>query len=418
MTELTTPFARFAEDRRGTVSIIFAMTFVVGVAFVGMAIDYGRALDAKTRLQNAVDVGALAGASVPVSDTDNRAAAVQKIFGHNLAGTPLSSVQPIISTGTSGVTVSAAYEYPTLIMGLMRVNSLTIVARALASSKASNGASACMVALSPTSSDALHIQGVNQLQADGCWAWVNSSSSLSMNGIGTSMATSAGFCTAGGISGADHFSPAPLSGCDTMADPFAGLALPAPEACTATNLNLSNGNFTLNPGTYCGGMVLRPRANVTFNPGLYIIKDGPLRVQGQAIAMGDGVVFVFTGPGAILQVLGGGSVNFRAPAADAAGVGDLQGFVFVQDKATTTAGATTTIQGGGSVTIEGLVYMPTYRVDIAGNGDINQNSRYFAMVADNFYLRGNGKLTLKVDAAAANLPDRMPKIKSGPILLD
>ena len=151
---------------------------------------------------------------------------------------------------------------------------------------------------------------------------------------------------------------------------------------------------------------------------LYIIKNGMFEVQGQAAATGNGVVVVFKGANAELIVRGGGSVSFKAPGTAATNVAGLNGFVLFQDKTTTQAGRTTIIQGGGDVKLEGILYLPTWRVDIGGNGDVNQTSQYFTMVADSYYMEGNGKLYLASDAAGANLPDLMPRIKNGPKLVE
>ena len=66
--------------------------------------------------------------------------------------------------------------------------------------------------------------------------------------------------------------------------------------------------------------------------------------------------------------------------------------------------------------MEGILYAPRWSVNISGNGEINQDTRYFAMIADHFYMEGNGRLFIKSDALAAGMPDLMPKIKSGPVL--
>ena len=70
------------------------------------------------------------------------------------------------------------------------------------------------------------------------------------------------------------------------------------------------------------------------------------------------------------------------------------------------------------IVIEGIVYAPQWKMNISGNGEINQNSRFFTMVADTFYLEGNGRLHVKSDAAAAGFPEVMPKIKTGPVILE
>jgi hypothetical protein len=112
-------------------------------------------------------------------------------------------------------------------------------------------------------------------------------------------------------------------------------------------------------------------------------------------------------------VRAGGNVDFKAPT-----TGDLAGFVLVDTNLSWEATIhESVIEGGGRVKIEGVLYAPQWRVNISGNGDVNQEATYFAMIADHFYMEGNGKLYIRSDAAAAGLPDLMPRIATGPLLL-
>jgi Flp pilus assembly protein TadG len=407
----------FVRNQHGSIAMIFALAMVPVVAIMGLAIDYARAQRVKDRLQIAVDAAALAGARLPATASLNRQQAALAIFNSNLGSTDLAKVTPTITASNAEVSVAASFNMPTSFMSVLGIKSVTLGASTRARSQVQNDGVACLLALNPTTNDGLHLQGINKLSEQKCWAWVNSTSSSAINAVGASAGTAQGFCSAGGVVGAEHFTPAPFTGCDPLEDPFAQMRAPIAGGCIAKNLVLKNGTYALNPGTYCGGLVLKPQDEVTFSPGLYIIKDGMFEVQGQASAAGTGVVFVFTGSGAKLIVRGGGNIDFTAPAAGASNVGDLAGFLFFQDRYSTDFGETTVIQGGGSVRMQGILYMPTWRVNVGGNGEINQTTKYWAMVADSFYMEGNGKMYLKSDAAGAGLPDIMPKIPTGPLLL-
>jgi hypothetical protein len=204
-----------------------------------------------------------------------------------------------------------------------------------------------------------------------------------------------------------------------MEDPFAEkfAAYDPPDAnCTSknTNVQINNRTITLKPGVYCGNLVLKPQADVTFEPGIYVVKNGYFEIQAQASARGDGVVFFFTGSDTRLIVRGGGNVDFKAPT-----TGDLAGFVLADTRLGSETNINETeIQGGGRVKIEGILYAPQWRVNISGNGDVNQDSKFIAMIADHFYMEGNGKLYIRSDAAGAGLPGLMPRIATGPLLLE
>jgi len=398
---------------KGTVAVLFGLALIPVALAAGISIDYARALTARHQLQNAADAAAIAGARIPATENQNRANAARIAFEANLAQTPLTGVVPVIEATNEAVVVTASYPHPTTFTSIAGIELIDLTVSTRARSQIENGGVACLLALNLTTSDGLHLQGINKQTAENCWAWVNSNSSTAINAVGASAGKAQGYCTAGGVLGAEHFSPAPYTGCEKMDDPFAEqfASYTPPSSCKATNLELSSGSYVLQPGTYCGGINIKPQANVEFLPGEYVIKDGVLKVQANSSAKGNGVVFYFTGTGAQLVVLGGGNVDFKAPAS-----GPFAGFIFVQDAASN-PGSETTIQGGGRVKLEGIVYTPTWRISIGGNGVLNDEAEYFAMVADSFYMEGNGKLYVRSNAEAVGLPSLMPKIPTGPLLL-
>ncbi len=406
-------FQRLICDLRGNASILFGLLLLPIVGLIGLSIDYARAMHAHSELQEAADAAAIAGARLPATANYNRYEAATKLLAAGLELTSLSGVTSSINASNAEVVVKAEYALPTVMLGLMGIEELQIKVSTGARSQIENGGVACLVSLSETSSDGLHLQGINQAAADNCWAWVNSSSATSINADGAAKATAQGFCTVGRTSGAAHFGPAPYTGCAPMEDPFAqrfASAYPDTESCTKTNVSLKNGIYTLSPGVYCGNTILKPQAHVTFEPGTYVFKNGILEIQGQASATGNGVTFVFDGPEARPIVRGGGAIDIKAPTE-----GDLAGFLIVK-RAEGSDIREMIVQGGGRVNLVGVIYAPEWRINISGNGEINQDSQFFAMVADDFYMEGNGRLWIRSDAAAAGMPDLMPRIKSGPVL--
>lgn len=399
---------------KGTVAVLFGLALIPVALAAGISIDYARALTARHQLQNAADAAAIAGARIPPTGSQHRANAARIAFQANVAETPLKGVVPEIEATNEAVVVKARYPHPTTFTSIAGIDTIDLAVSTSARSQIENGGVLCLLALNPSTSDGLHLQGINKQTAENCWVWVNSSSSTAINAVGASFGKADGYGTAGGMSGAEHFSGKFCTGCGTMDDKFAeqfANYAPSSSDCDATNLQLSSGSHTLKKGTYCGGIDIKPQANVVFEPGTYIIKDGVLKVQANSFAKGNGVTFYFTGAGSQLVILGGGNVDFKAPAE-----GEFAGFIFVQDAASN-PGSETVIQGGGRVKLEGIVYTPTWRINIGGNGVLNDESQYMAMVADSFYMEGNGKLYVRSNAEAAGLPNLMPKIPTGPLLL-
>jgi Flp pilus assembly protein TadG len=407
---------RFIRAREGSVVILFGLA-IMPIAFAsGMAVDYARAALARQTLQQAVDAAAMAGARLPATADQNRIAAATQMFQANLAGSALAGVGPSITTSNAEILVNASYTLPTTLTKLMGIDWITVSARTRARSVEDDDV-ACLIALNPTAPDGLHLQGNNQLSAENCWAWINSTSPRAITAVGGSTARAKGFCIAGKTSDVEHFTPMPYT-CGPIADPFKAkfdAFVPPTPICTPlnTNVQLKNGTFVLTPGHYCGDLVLSTYANVSFLPGIYYIKDGYFEIQAGASAKGDGVTFVFMGSNTRMHVHGGANVNLTAPK-----IGDLAGFVIVDLWSARKPVGETIIQGGGSVTLQGILYAPLWRVNIGGNGDINQGSEYLAMVADRFDMAGNGTFYIKTNAAAVGLPDLMPRIQNGAVLLE
>jgi hypothetical protein len=406
----------FVADRKGTVAIMFGMFAVPLFGLIGTAIDVSQAMTKKVQLQAAVDAAVVAGARLPATANQNRYDATEHMLLQRLADAGLSSATNNIQASNAEVRVTATYSHPTLILPIMGVTSLEVKAVSAGRSQIENGGVACVLALNPTTGDGLHLQGINKATSHNCWTWINSSAASSINAVGASVATAQGFCTVGGVTGSEHFHPSPYTGCEAMADPFAEkFATTYPDgACNVTNLELKKGTHTLQPGIYCGGIRVRVQAKVTLAPGTYLIKDGEFNVDAQASVTGNGVTLIFRGANTRLEVRSGADFVVKAPNS-----GTYAGFVLVDRKLSASSSVReTVVQGGGRIKIEGILYAPQWRMNISGNGDINQESQYFAMIADHFYMEGNGKLHIKSDYAEANLPDLMPKIKTGPMLLE
>jgi Flp pilus assembly protein TadG len=199
--------------RRGNTSIVFGLLLLPIVGLIGLSIDYVRAMHAHSELQEAAAPAAIAGARLPATANYNRYEAATKLLAAGLELTTLSGVTPRINTSNAEVVVEAEYAHPTVMLGLMGIEELQIKVSTGARSQIENRGVACLLCLSETSSDGLHLQGINQAAAENCWAWVNSSSATSINADGAAKATAQGCCTVGGTSGAAHFGPAPYTAC-------------------------------------------------------------------------------------------------------------------------------------------------------------------------------------------------------------
>lgn len=119
---------RFIKDRAGAVALLFGLTLIPLLGFVGGAIDYAQAYRTRTKLQNAIDAAALAagreldmGASQPDAQT-----AAMRVLQSNLGTDFPGGVTANFNFNGDAVTASAELSMDTLIMGVVGVNTLDI----------------------------------------------------------------------------------------------------------------------------------------------------------------------------------------------------------------------------------------------------------------------------------------------------
>ncbi|MBN9279781.1 MAG: hypothetical protein J0I57_19405, partial [Hyphomicrobium sp.] len=111
--------ARLARDRRGSVAIMFGLSVFVVVSVVGSAVDYGRALLARDRLQATIDSTVLAAARVWQLEQD-MTLAQKKAIAHFDAMKPegvdakLTKLEPDMQNNTLTVEATAEVKAPFL----------------------------------------------------------------------------------------------------------------------------------------------------------------------------------------------------------------------------------------------------------------------------------------------------------------
>ena len=350
------------------------------------------------------------------------------VFVANTSSSSVAGLIPTISVAGNYVTVSVDASIRTNFLGIMNMTDIDVGVSTktekyeLTSSSTVGGKSICLLALDPQSDDGIHIQGDNQVRYLNCVGYTNSTKSTAINANGSN-ATAVGeqHCAVGGYT-ATHptisYSPAPKTGCTPVADPFATVSAYAttgtytttfptptiPSTCRANGLSLRKGTFTLQPGRYCGGLDIKAQATVTLEEGIYIIDDGIFNVQSGANVSGSNVLFYLRGTNARAQVIGGGTISLVGRSTGT----DHAGFIMIAHPNANPMGESN-IQGGGTFNMEGMIYMPKQRIEVSGNGDVNGTSKYFAIVAKDFYFRGNGTFNFKVhEGNGSSLPNKNP----------
>jgi Flp pilus assembly protein TadG len=411
----------FRHDERGSTGVLFALALIPATLLSGGSIDYGRVLTERARLQAATDAASVAAASLLDATPAERSETALKVFRANASD---SSMQPEITVDGNSISVKMSLKVKTPFLQLASIPEMDANATSTAYGldQVTNTATnkVCLLALDPQSDDGIHVQGTNRINYTNCWAHTNSTKPTAINGTGGAIAAGAGNCAVGGWVESGQYTPTPKSTCLDATDPYATVSAYASGAtyattftapvkdhsCKANNLNLKKGTFTLDPGRYCGGIEVQAGATVNFNPGVYYIDNGNFKVQSGASASGTNVVFYLEGALSKFALLGGGNISLNGRTAGSS----YEGFLLIMHPNANPMGSSD-IQGGGAFKLQGMLYAPTQRVEVSGNGDVNtmDGVNIFGMIAKDFYFRGNGVFNLK-KFSGGDIPDIMQNL--------
>jgi hypothetical protein len=266
------------------------------------------------------------------------------------------------------------------------------------------------MALSQTANGAVTFAGSSSFVAEGCAIHSNSSSGNSLVVQGSASVKASAFCAVGGVSVPSTLAGVAESYCDRLDDPFRNLPAAVASGCDYNDVSVGPSETATLYGdkTYCKGLDLK--GNVTLQPGLYIIKNGPLTINSSATVTGTGVTFYLVGQNAGFTFNGSGNINLSAMT-----TGPYQGMLIVQDRASNTR-ATNTLNGDSNTKISGAIYTPTQSLTVNGSGTFGQANAFMPIVADQ--IKFAGSTAAKADVNAVKTPAPLPVTWSGARLVN
>jgi len=371
---------------------------------IGAGIDYANLAKEKSRLQAAVDTAALASArelrlaNTSLSVVD---AAAQASFANSIAGSPWASsatATTALTNNNASVQISGIETVPSLVGKVLGGASMVLHASASASMYGSTPV--CLLALNPTANKSLTADQTAQLTGTGCGLYSDSTAANSIIAKGQAQITATVICSSGGAVGnTSGLTPAPLTDCPAIPDPLASRPAPTVGPCDQTNYVASGGTQSLNPGVYCGGLHITGGAVVTLNPGVFIIQNGPLTVDGGSSMTGANVGFFLTGTGAVLNfAAGANTINLTAPTG-----GSMAGLLFYEDR-NDTQGVAHTIESDNARNLLGTIYLSRGVLSIGSNAKVGDLSAYTIIVADSIVLAGGPNMVLNSNYSSTVIP--------------
>ena len=407
---MNTPFERvisFVLDTGGNVVVPAAVAFCALTAIVGGVIDMSAIEGQKKSLQVLADNAALSAAREFAISANNgqRIEESAKAFVTATAKNPnISAIaQAHMDVLTVEVTVSAPAK--TFFPGpAAQVKSLSASATARLAGEAGN---ICMIGLSPTAVQTVVLNQKARLTAEHCAIYSNSTDIASMQVSRLAHVVADEIYTAGGFVGMppETMKP-PVTDAPQIDDPLAGRPAPRAGMCDEFDLRVTN-NQVLYPGTYCGGLNI-DGGTAELRPGIYIIKDGPLKVDRGGSLMGENVGFYLTGDTSKLYFNTQSTVDLTAPK-----TGIMAGLLFFSNPKnatmTRTFGAKVLVRGhvirsDDARRLVGTVYLPDDKLVIDGNSPVADKSEYTVIIAKAFQLNNGPNLVLQTDYAASDIP--------------
>jgi Flp pilus assembly protein TadG len=403
----TFAFFRMLAAESGSVAIAFGLATPILVFAAGAGVDYAGLLKARTVLQGIADGAALAGARTLSISNTNAQIVDGQVKGYVAAHVTDATAQSAVQFSDRSVTVNVRQNVPMAFLRVIGSKSILIAASAKAR-VTSQQVPNCVVTLDPFANSALQIQK-GGLLGPGCMLYSNSAAPNAIDVSGGATLTVGAICSHGGVKrdNASTLSLAPRTDCPILPDPLASLPPPITGNCTETKMQVNNLTTSLIPGVYCGGLTIAGTSAVTLQPGIYIIKDGPLHIKDKASVTGSGVTFFLTGKGAILNVSNGTSMNLSAPAA-----GAMAGMLIYEDRLNH-AGAQHVIQSRNAPNMLGTIYLPQGKLNIGlqfgGGGSgipVAQSSAWTVVIAQKIAIQDDMQIAFNTyyDATAVKPP--------------
>ncbi len=441
-------------DQSGQTLVFAALSMVVLISFLGLAIDVGHLRYARRQLQTAADAAALAaGLEIRVCGSLSPCPAMTAAAQNALVENGYSGTSAVINNCGSApgstltitinikpcalgnldpnngkqfyVEVEVSKPVSTWFARVIGLSSVPMTARA----EARRGGAPCIWALDPNGAGAITLAaglsstcGVvdesNSLTAATCVAGIVSAPRIDVTGGGFPLLCAVIPKARTGVpvpSPSDplayiqpYFTPPTVSdptkcGKSTQS-PYHG----SPNQVSISLLSLLSGPIVLNPGTYCGGIsIVAPiGANITFNPGVYTIASqttilgtfGGLTITASILSTihGTGVTFYNDGSSGSLDIVAPAlsDINLTAPTS-----GDFSGILYYQVPTNSTPGviAAKDLLLSGDV-LQGGYYLPgaslSYAVGTPGSYSVivakDINFVVAATINDDFSTLTNG----------------------------
>ncbi|MEE2690686.1 MAG: TadE/TadG family type IV pilus assembly protein [Pseudomonadota bacterium] len=374
---ITEQFRRYISDRRGGAALTLALLtpFIIGGLAFGA--ELGLWEQSRRKLQDAVDLAAHAAGTQLRSGIKNQdslkaiARPIAELGGYrgDASGVHLSTPPDAgaYAGDPSAVRVVLDNSLPRYFTSIFNKTpvSFTVAATALVSS----GRPACILALHSTASGAIATGGSASVKLTACDLAANSVSDSAVLTTGGAVEVETGCVTAVGGVVDPHNAitytdcPGPIVNAPITADPYADVPEPAVSGCQNANAFTNAGNPS-RPAPGCYNNVGAISRDIELAPGLYILNNSDLRLNGSRKITGTGVTLFMAGNSSI-KVNGNATINITAPTKDdATPCTTYCGVAIFGDR---DSAGEFDLTGNSGVSIVGAIYSPNSDITFTGN---------------------------------------------------
>ena len=369
---------------RGTVAILTAMLGTVTIGFTALATDVAVWQLDSAGMQGAADHASLAAAltlsaGITTATAEARAVAAAEGFVHGSGTTTVTVNSPATKGPNAGVANSV--EVVVQQTEPMFFGKILMAALPSASSRAvtlPGNINACMLALE-ASGLGFNAATEGQIHAEPCDLFVNSKSAcgLTLSNDGAYYFTNVvvGMPDQNGCESEDQSMN--VTGTETFsapstADPYSARPIPLAVGCQTAGPFDGKDKVSIGPGTYCNGIVLDKKAELTLRTGVYVfdhglfdIRSGDATIKLDPADGGAGVSLVFTSSNGLDYA----GFNIKSSAnlqLTPMKTGPTAGILIWYDG----AGAKPYTIGDGALAITGAIYSPGSSATFTGKSSI------------------------------------------------
>ncbi len=395
--------SKFVRSCQANAVLTFTAALPLILAVSAGAVDYTNLARARVELQSVADGSALSGAKELrlAGMRDETVVAVAENYVRGALPSVDVGFSGTVSTDRNHLEVRLSRTLTFLLPHSLSPMEATVTADAEA--QAYGGQPTCLMGLDPADSETVAIDRAS-ITAPSCAVYANSKDSSALKVKGSGSVKAALVCSSGGadISGGT-LSPSPKLDCPQSGDPLADRPEPRYGACDFTDFKTS-GAVILTPGVYCGGIELASGAVAALMAGIYVIKDGSLKVANNAVMTGTDVGFFFSGDGSSFDIAPTTTVKLTAPM-----TGPMAGILFFESRAN--AATSFKILSRDAPLLLGTFYMPKSTLEVGAPGslglqrsDVGKLAAWTIIVARKVSVGDGLNLVLNTDYAATRVP--------------